>query len=284
MDFLIVTGLSGAGKSQAVHALEDIGYFCIDNIPAELLDEFIALCQASARHDKYAVVIDIRSLFYFQDSAITKKKFTDKGYHVATLYLDAADEVLIRRFKETRRKHPLMDDSVNVLQEAIALERKAMSPLRESADYLIDTSMLSASQLRERVVSLFFSKSSNAMAVTVMSFGFKYGIPADADIVLDVRCLPNPHYIQELRPLTGCDAAVSDYVFSFEEARGLLAHYDAMLDYALPLYIREGKSSLVIAFGCTGGRHRSVSFAERLGKRLNKSRDSVLIWHRDYER
>lgn len=196
MDFLIITGLSGAGKSQAVHALEDIGYFCIDNIPAELLEQFIALCQQSDRHNKYAVVVDIRSSSYFDDFSETKKKFTDKGYNVRTLYLDAADEVLIRRFKETRRKHPLMDDSVQVLQEAILLERKALSPVRACADYLIDTSTLSTAQLKERIVSLFFSKNSNAMAITVMSFGFKYGIPADADIVLDVRCLPNPHYIQ----------------------------------------------------------------------------------------
>lgn len=284
MDFLIITGLSGAGKSQAVHALEDIGYFCIDNIPAELLEQFIALCQTSARHDKYAVVVDIRSCSYFDDFSETKKKFTDKGYNVRTLYLDAADEVLIRRFKETRRKHPLMDDSVKVLQQAIMLERKAMSPLHACADYLIDTSTLSTSQLKERIVSLFFSKSSNAMAITVMSFGFKYGIPADADIVLDVRCLPNPHYIQELRPLTGCDKRVSDYVFSFEESNGLLARYNDMIDYSLPLYVREGKSSLVIAFGCTGGRHRSVSFAERVGKRLKESRDSLLVLHRDYQR
>lgn len=284
MDFLIITGLSGAGKSQAVHALEDIGYFCIDNIPAELLEQFIALCQTTDRHDKYAVVVDIRSSCYFDNFSETKKKFTDKGYNVRTLYLDAADEVLIRRFKETRRKHPLMDDSVKVLQEAIMLERKALSPLGECADYLVDTSALSTSQLKERIVSLFFSKSSNAMAITVMSFGFKYGIPADADIVLDVRCLPNPHYIQELRPLTGCDKRVSDYVFSFEESNGLLARYDDMIDYSIPLYVREGKSSLVIAFGCTGGRHRSVSFAERVGKRLKENHDSLLVLHRDYKR
>ncbi|WMJ84333.1 RNase adapter RapZ [Oscillospiraceae bacterium LTW-04] len=284
MDFLIITGLSGAGKSQAVHALEDIGYFCIDNIPAELLEQFITLCQTSARHDKYAVVVDIRSCCYFDGFSETKKMFTDKGYNVRTLYLDAADEVLIRRFKETRRKHPLMDDSVKVLQEAIMLERKAMSPLRECADYLVDTSTLSTAQLKERIVSLFFSKSSNAMAITVMSFGFKYGIPADADIVLDVRCLPNPHYIQELRPLTGCDKRVSDYVFSFEESNGLMARYNDMIDYSLPLYVREGKSSLVIAFGCTGGRHRSVSFAERVGERLKESHDLLLVLHRDYER
>lgn len=284
MDFLIITGLSGAGKSQAVHALEDIGYFCIDNIPAELLEQFIALCQKSDRHDKYAVVVDIRSRCYFDDFSEMKKKFTEKGYCVRTLYLDASDEVLIRRFKETRRKHPLMDDSVQVLQEAILLERKALSPVRACADYLIDTSTLSTAQLKERIVSLFFSKNSNAMAITVMSFGFKYGIPADADIVLDVRCLPNPHYIQELRPLTGCDERVSDYVFSFEESNGLLARYNEMIDYSLPLYVREGKSSLVIAFGCTGGRHRSVSFAERVGNRLKESDESVLILHRDYQR
>lgn len=284
MDFLIITGLSGAGKSQAVHALEDIGYFCIDNVPAELLEQFIALCQTSARHDKYAVVVDIRSCCYFEDFSETKKKFTEKGYDVRTLYLDAADEVLIRRFKETRRKHPLMDDSVKVLQEAIMLERKAMSPLRECADYLVDTSTLSTSQLKERIVSLFFSKSSTAMAITIMSFGFKYGIPTDADLVLDVRCLPNPYYILELRPLTGCDERVSGYVFGFEESKGLLAQYNAMIDYSLPLYVREGKSSLVIAFGCTGGKHRSVSFAERVGRRLQESHDSVLILHRDYKR
>ncbi len=284
MDFLIITGLSGAGKSQAVHALEDIGYFCIDNIPAELLEQFIALCQTSARHDKYAVVVDIRSNCYFDNFSETKKKFTDRGYNVRTLFLDSADEVLIRRFKETRRKHPLMDDSVNVLQQAILLERKALSPVRACADYLIDTSTLSSSQLKERIVSLFFSKSSNAMAITIMSFGFKYGIPADADIVLDVRCLPNPHYIQELRPLTGCDERVSGYVFSFEESNGLLDSYNAMIDYSLPLYVREGKSSLVIAFGCTGGKHRSVSFAERLYKRLKENNDSVLVLHRDYQR
>ncbi|MFV0498168.1 MAG: RNase adapter RapZ [Candidatus Fimivivens sp.] len=284
MDFLIITGLSGAGKSQAVHALEDIGYFCIDNIPDELLEQFITLCQTSARYDKYAVVVDIRSCCYFEGLKKTKQVFTDKGYNVRTLYLDAADEILIRRFKETRRKHPLMDDSVKVLQEAIMLERKEMSPLRECADFLIDTSALSSAQLKERIVSLFFFKSSNTMAVTIMSFGFKYGVPVDADIVLDVRCLPNPHYIQALRPLTGCDKRVSDYVFSFEEANGLMAHYNAMLDYALPLYIREGKSNLVIAFGCTGGRHRSVSFAEQLEKRLKERHDPVLILHRDYER
>ncbi|HWP50170.1 MAG TPA: RNase adapter RapZ [Clostridia bacterium] len=284
MDFLIITGLSGAGKSQAVHALEDIGYFCIDNIPAELLEQFIALCQTSARHDKYAVVVDIRSCYYFDDFSETKKKFTDRGYKVRTLYLDAADEVLIRRYKETRRKHPLMDDSVKVLQQAIMLERKALSPMRECADYLVDTSTLSTSQLKERIVSLFFSKSNNVMAITIMSFGFKYGIPADADIVLDVRCLPNPHYIQELRPLTGCDERVSGYVFSFEESKELLVRYNDMIDYSLPLYVREGKSSLVIAFGCTGGKHRSVSFAERIGQRLKGNNESICILHRDYQR
>lgn len=284
MDFLIVTGLSGAGKSQAAHALEDIGYFCIDNIPVELLEQFVSICEKSNRHCKNAVVMDIRSFSYFGDFNETKKKLLDLGYNVRTLYLDASDDVLIRRFKETRRKHPLMDGSIKVLQEAIVLERNALEHAREHADYIIDTSALSTSQLKERIVALFFPKNSNSMAITVMSFGFKYGIPVDADLVFDVRCLPNPHYISDLRPLTGCDERVSNYVFSFEEANKLLLHYDTLIDYSIPLYVREGKSSLVIAFGCTGGRHRSVSFAERIGKRLKNNDETITVMHRDYQR
>ena len=284
MDFLIVTGLSGAGKSQTVHALEDIGYFCVDNIPAELLEQFVMLCKKSDRNGKYAVVIDIRSCVDFGGLYDIKENLAHMGYRVRTLYLDAGDDVLLRRFKETRRKHPLMDEKINVLQQAILLERKALEQVRATADYLIDTSALSTAQLKERIVALFYTEKSYSMAVTVMSFGYKYGVPADADIVFDVRCLPNPHYIKELRPLTGCDERVSGYVFSFEESLGLLSHYNTLLDYSLPLYVREGKSSLIIAFGCTGGKHRSVSFAERIGRRLKENDEAVSILHRDFQR
>ena len=282
VDLLIVTGLSGAGKTQAIHALEDIDYFCIDNIPSEMLGQFMQLCEKSAPKSKIAVGVDIRCVSHFGGFDTAKQQLKDMGYNVKTLYLDAADDVLLRRFKENRRKHPLLDEQVTVLQSAIALEREMLSPAMENAEYIIDTSALSTAQFRERIVALFSSDKPSVMSVSVMSFGFKHGIPADADLVFDVRCLPNPHYIKELRPLTGCDERVSGYVFSFDEAVKLLQHIDSLIDYSLPLYEREGKSSLVIAFGCTGGKHRSVSFAERVGKRLKENNAGVTIFHRDY--
>ena len=284
MDMLIVTGLSGAGKTQTLHALEDIGYFCIDNIPAEMLEQFITLCKKSNNNSKVAVGVDIRTVSHFGDFVETKKLLTQKGYSVKTLYLDASDDVLIRRFKETRRKHPLMDDTVTVLQSAIILEREILSGAKAGADYFIDTSALSTAQLIERIVALFSADKPSAMSVLVMSFGFKHGIPADADLVFDVRCLPNPHYIKELRPLTGTDERVSGYVFGFDESEKLYEHYRSLIEYSMPLYCKEGKTSLVIAFGCTGGHHRSVAFAEKLGGFLKLADDTVSIFHRDITR
>lgn len=284
MDLLIVTGLSGAGKTQAIHALEDIGYFCIDNIPSEMLGQFMQLCEKSAPKSRIAVGIDIRCVSHFGGFESAKHQLTDMGYNVKTLYLDAADDVLLRRFKETRRKHPLMDNRVTLLQSAISIEREQLSPAMENAEYVIDTSALSTAQFKERIVALFSNDKPSAMSISVMSFGFKHGIPADADMVFDVRCLPNPHYIKELRPLTGCDERVSGYVFSFEEAQKLLSHINSLIDYSLPLYRREGKADLVIAFGCTGGHHRSVSFAEIVGRRLKETDAGVTIFHRDYQR
>ncbi len=284
MDMLIVTGVSGAGKTQALHALEDIGYFCIDNIPAEMLEQFITLCKKSNNSSKVAVGVDIRTVSHFGDFIETKKILTEKGYAVKTLYLDASDDVLIRRFKETRRKHPLMDDTITVLQSAIMMERGILSGAKASADFFIDTSALSTAQLIERMVALFSKDKPSVMSVLVMSFGFKHGIPADADLVFDVRCLPNPHYIKELRPLTGCDERVSGYVFGFDESLKLAEHFQSLIDYSLPLYAREGKTGLVIAFGCTGGHHRSVAFAERIGNRLKQTDETVSIFHRDFNR
>ena len=187
MDMLIVTGLSGAGKTQTLHALEDIGYFCIDNIPAEMMEQFIALCKKTDNSSKVAVGVDIRTVSHFGDFLETKKLLTQKGYAVKTLYLDASDDVLIRRFKETRRKHPLMDENITVLQSAIIMEREILSGAKAEADYFIDTSALSTAQLIERMVALFSKDKPSVMSVSVMSFGFKHGIPADADLVFDVR-------------------------------------------------------------------------------------------------
>ena len=284
MDLLIVTGLSGAGKTQAIHALEDIGYFCIDNIPAEMIEQFLNLCKKSGRDTKIAVGMDIRAVSNFGSIIETEKALSQKGYDVKTLYLDAADDVLIRRFKETRRKHPLMDDNLTVLQSAIITEREILAETKEAAHYLIDTSALSTAQFKERMVALFSQDNPSAMSILVTSFGFKYGIPADADLVFDVRCLPNPFYIKELRPLTGCDERVSGYVFGFEESKKLLEHYNSLIDFSIPLYEKEGKTSLVVAFGCTGGKHRSVSFAESLGNRLKEQGKAVSIHHRDFNR
>lgn len=284
MEILIVTGLSGAGKSQAVHTLEDIGFFCIDNIPSSHAQKIVELCEQANHHGRYALVMDIRSRANFKGFDNTKESFLKEGHAVKVLYLDAADEVLMRRYKETRRKHPLMVEGISLLQEAIVAERKLIEPARANADYVIDTSMLSSSQLRERVLSLFAQENEGALAITVISFGFKYGIPADADLVFDVRCLPNPYYISELRPLTGCDEKVRDYVFGFNQAQELLQNINSLLDCSLPLYKQEGKSSLTIAFGCTGGQHRSVSFAEVVGRRIMQQYPQAAIIHRDYKR
>lgn len=284
MDMLIVTGVSGAGKTQALHALEDIGYFCIDNIPAEMLEQFIALCEKNKYSSKIAVGMDIRAVSNFGDFLGAEKALFEKGYSIRMLYLDASDDVLIRRFKETRRKHPLMDDKITVLQSAIMLERDILSAAKAEADYFIDTSALSNSQLFERIAALFSQNGKQTISIQVMSFGFKHGIPADADLVFDVRCLPNPHYIKELRPLTGRDEKVSGYIFGFEESVKLLEHYRSLLDFSIPLYMREGKTSLVIAFGCTGGKHRSVAFAESIGHHIEKNYKQVSLFHRDFNR
>jgi len=284
MDILIVTGLSGAGKTQTIHALEDMGYFCVDNIPAELLEQFVALFEKNCSKAKAAVGMDIRSISNFGDFAKAKQRLTEKGYTVRTLYLDAADEVIIRRFKETRRKHPLMNDHLTVLQSAILMERDIFADIKAEAEYFLDTSALSTSQLKERVVALFSEDKLSVMSVQVMSFGFKYGIPADADLVFDVRCLPNPYYIKELRALTGCDDGVSNYVFGFEESIKLLEHFESLLNFSIPLYKREGKTSLVIAFGCTGGKHRSVAIAEKIGRKLKDNDIAVSVFHRDFKR
>ena len=265
MNLLIVTGLSGAGKSLAMHALEDIGFFCIDNIPANLLAKLMEFAQQSENTlERVAVVLDIRGGKSSEDilNALGQLKAGRVNYKI--LFLDARNDVLERRYKETRRRHPISIASQVSTDEAILQEREILAPLYEMADYKIDTS--------------------DAMALTVTSFGFKYGQPKEADIVFDVRCLPNPFYIPELKNKTGLDKEVVEYIMQFEEAHGLLQRMEDLVGYALPLYVKEGKSQLTIAVGCTGGKHRSIAFAEMLAAFVKKLGYHPVVEHRDVQR
>jgi len=284
MKFLIVTGLSGSGKSGAVNVLEDIGYYCIDNIPPQLIPKFAEICLGNGQMQKVAIVTDIRGgeLFFELDKGL--KYLKDNHLETSILFLDASDEVLIKRYKETRRKHPLDEQCHGSLQKAITTERDVLASVREVADYYIDTSELSMNQLKETVYSLFLDNPNNSMVVKVISFGYKYGVSREADLVFDVRCLPNPFYIPELKHHTGLESCVSDYVLSFDQSAELVKKLEDLLDFLIPLYIHEGKSQLVIAFGCTGGKHRSVTFAEAIYKYLREKKMRCRISHRDIEK
>lgn len=284
MKFLIVTGLSGSGKSGAVNALEDIGYYCIDNIPPQLIPKFADICmQSNGQMDKVAIVTDIRGgdMFYQLDGGLEYLRHS--GPDVKILFLDALDDVLIKRYKETRRRHPLDEQCHGSLLSAITKERSVLSGIREAADYYIDTSDMTMAQLRDTVTDLFMDNPDDRMAVKVMSFGFKYGMCREADIVLDVRCLPNPYYIPELKKHTGLESCVRDYVMSFEQSKELEKKLRDLIDFLLPLYRHEGKTSLVIAFGCTGGKHRSVTFAENMHTYLEEKGVRTRVTHRDIE-
>lgn len=285
MKLLVVTGLSGAGKSMAVNALEDIGFFCIDNLPAGLVSRLIDFAQQGENQlNRVAVVLDVRGLRTVQDVDAALAALDEKKVDYEILFLDASDAVIRRRYKETRRQHPLSISDGLPIQEAVARERQVLQPLRERAKYVIDTSLLSAAQNRERVCGLFLNRGQSAMALTIMSFGFKYGLPPEADIVFDVRCLPNPFYVPELKNQTGLDQAVVDYVMDAPESRELLKRMESLLEYALPLYVKEGKSQLVIAVGCTGGKHRSITFARLLGEFCQKQDYAPAVQHRDARR
>lgn len=285
MNFLIVTGLSGAGKSLAMNALEDIGFFCIDNIPANLLPKLVEFSlQSENPLQRIAIVFDIRGAKSAQDIRETLAELDEKQAAYKVLFLDARSEVLERRYKETRRRHPISIASQLPVDEALAQERAILAPLYERADYKIDTSVFSTAQLKDRVISLFVEKSSDAMALTVTSFGFKYGQPKEADIVFDVRCLPNPFYIPELKTKTGLDKEVVDYVMQFEEAKGLLERMEELLRFSLPLYVKEGKSQLTVAVGCTGGKHRSITFAILLAEFAASLGYKPVVEHRDVAR
>lgn len=284
MELLIVSGLSGAGKSVAMNALEDIGYFCMDNIPAGLLPRIVAFSKAGDNQlGRVAISMDVRGCRTGEEirSALEQLDLHKIPYHI--LFLDASDDVLCRRYKETRRRHPISISEGIPTMEALAREREILKPLSRRADYVIDTSLLSTAQNRERICSLFLphGDARAAMLLTVMSFGFKYGLPQEADLVLDVRCLPNPYYVPELKHKTGLDQEVVDYVMNFEESRELLRRIESFLEYALPLYVKEGKSQLTIAVGCTGGKHRSITFARKIAEYCGNLGYAPTVQHRD---
>ena len=285
MNLLVVTGLSGAGKSMAVNALEDIGFFCIDNIPAGLMPRLIDFAlQGENQLSRGAGVLDGRGLRTARDVDKALAALDEKQVDCEILFLDASDEVIQRRYKETRRQHPLTISEGLPIREAIARERQMLTPLRERAKYVIDTSMLTTAQNRERVCSLFLNKGQTGMSLMVVSFGFKYGVPQEADLVFDGRCLPNPFYVPELKNLTGLDQAVVDYVMQSPESQEFLRRIESFLEYALPLYVKEGKSQLMIAVGCTGGKHRSITFARKIGEFCQKLGYAPSVQHRDAKR
>lgn len=282
MEFVIVTGMSGAGKTRAMHAMEDIGFFCVDNLPPELIPVFYDLCTKSeGLRNRVAVVTDTRGgeLFKSFFSATETLKRDKKTYKI--LFLDASDSILVNRFKETRRKHPLVDDLNGSLDQAVKLEREMLKPVKENSNYVIDTSGVSPAQLKSRITKLFLSNVDDSMLVHCMSFGFKYGVPLESDLVFDVRCLPNPFYDENLRPQTGLDAPVRDFVMEKEETKGFVSRFTDMINYLLPLYSKEGKSQLVISVGCTGGHHRSVALAQYMCDHLLGKGIKTSITHRD---
>ena len=284
-DLVLLTGVSGAGKSTAMGFMEDIGYYCIDNMPAELVSTFISLIEKSDSYNKIAIVTDVRSRGVYNEFRKNVQNLMDSNdYTVRTIYLDIKNHVALRRYKLTRRKHPYADKFNGSLEDALNYEKEILAPVREKAGYIIDTSDLTANQLRERLAQILLGDDKEVMNLHVMSFGFKHGIPTDADFVLDVRCLPNPYWIESMRDKTGLDQEVKDYVFSFEEAHEIFERLKSLLDYLNPLYIREGKSQIVIAIGCTGGNHRSVVFAEALKDYFSRKWDNVTVNHRDIDR
>lgn len=284
MEFVIITGMSGAGKSQAIKVLEDINYYCMDNLPPSLLPNFAELCNNSSDQiDKVAVVADIRGGIFFKDlfHSLEELKNMDIKYHI--LYLDASDDELVKRYKELRRPHPL--STTGTIIDGIHAERERLEDVKKRSDYIIDTTNMKLGRLKEEIYNIFVQGNiTYNLNITVMSFGYKYGIPQDADLVLDVRFLPNPFYIEELKNYTGNDKNVQDYVMSFDTTFVFINKLKDMLLFLLPHYIKEGKTSLVVAIGCTGGKHRSVTIANKIAANLSKENYRVMLNHRDVEK
>ena len=285
MKFILISGLSGAGKSKAASFLEDMGYYVVDNMPAALIPKFAELCMASpGRYDKVVLVTDIRGRQTFDGLFDALDKLHDMGCDYKILFVEASVEAIIKRYKETRRNHPLSKTGRS-LEEAVQLERSALEPVRQRAEYIVDTSALPTAKLRGEMLRLFGSgDTASAMSVSVISFGFKYGIPIEADLVFDVRFLPNPYYIAELRHQTGLDQGVWDFIFGYQQTRDFMKHLEGLIGFLLPLYVEEGKTALVIGVGCTGGHHRSVAITRALAEFIRQKGYSAAENHRDMTR
>ena len=282
MRFIIVTGLSGAGKSEATNALEDMGYFCVDNLPPKLIKKFAEVCKHSKGSiDKVALVMDIRGGIFFDDLFESLSELSKEQFQYEILFLDTSDEVLVKRFKEKRRSHPLAPGGRVIT--GIELERQKLRDVKDKADVIIDTSKYAIKDLREEMARKFGDKEmpEKQMAITILSFGFKYGIPVDSDLVFDVRFIPNPFYIPELKPFSGNDEPVKNYVMEQTETQTFLQKANDMFEFLIPNYQKEGKRQLIISIGCTGGRHRSVAIANSIYETLRANNHDVYIEHRD---
>lgn len=281
---VIVTGLSGAGKTQAIKCLEDLGFFCVDNLPPAFVPKMAELCaQSEGKISRIALGIDLRGGEFFGSTLKALEQLEEAGVPYQILFLEAEDETLVRRYKETRRRHPLAPQGS--LQEGIREERRLLQEVRGRANVIIDTTDLTPSRLREQIVQIFTGDQQlQRLIITVVSFGFKFGLPLDSDLVFDVRFLPNPHYVDSLRPYTGKDAPVRNYVFRWPITQKFVRRLIGLVEFLLPHYINEGKTQLMIAIGCTGGQHRSVAVAERLAEVLKEKHYTVLTEHRDVDK
>ena len=278
---VVITGMSGSGKSTAVRALEDAGWFCIDNLPAPLL---LKVTELGGEHQRMGFVIDVRDIHFLADAPRVLDEARRAGHQVDVLFLDASDESLMRRYSETRRKHPLA--GTGTVAEGIAKERKALRELREQSQHVLDTSAMTVHELKRQVQTRFGTEGSATLAVTMMSFGFKYGVPSQADLVLDVRFLPNPYFVPELKALTGKDEKVARFVLDRPETWEFLEKVQSLLTFLLPRYQKEGKAYLTVAIGCTGGKHRSVAIAHTLTEWIKKDLPDVTVqgWDRDCDK
>ena len=285
MEILIISGLSGAGKSKAASFLEDMGFYIVDNMPAAMILKFAEFCTVSnGRYDRVALVYDVRTANSFTEFFEVLDKLKAMDCQCRMLFLEASPETVIKRYKETRRRHPLRDGA-DSLEEAVRQERALMQPVKDRADYVVDTSRLSTAQLRSELLRLFDTRGEKAgMTVNVTSFGFKYGLPMEADLVMDVRFMPNPYYIETLRPKTGLDRDVYEYVFKFQQTKDFMKRLEELRAFVLALYAEEGKTSLTLAVGCTGGHHRSVAVTHALTEFIHQQGYPVTENHRDLAR
>lgn len=285
MEFLIITGLSGAGKSRAADVLEDLDYYCVDNMPVALMPRFAELCLATrGRYERVALVTDVRERDGFGELLSTLEELSAMDCQIRILYMDADVRTLVRRYKESRRPHPLAAAGVSV-EQAVRREEELLAPIKERADFIVNSSNLTLGMLQNRLFSLFAAEGKKReIDVTVMSFGYKHGLPMDADLVFDARFLPNPYYVEELRPMCGLDRPVAEFVFSYQQTRIFMEKMEDLVSFLLPLYIEEGKLGLTIAIGCTGGRHRSVAIASALNDYLQAKGLSSVNVNRDLDK